>query len=87
MSSPRADWDSESDWDQGIVELEGDCAAKCDANDECRQWSVDHEKRCKIRADPRLGKAAPGFKSGWLEARMRRFERDMAACGSEGWLV
>lgn len=87
MSSPRADWDSESDWDEGIVELEGDCVAKCDANSECRQWSVDPERRCRTRADPRLGKATPGYKSGWLEDRMLRFEREMAPCGSEGWLV
>lgn len=86
MATPRSDWDSESDVDGGVMDSLDDCKTKCEKDLECRQYSFDSERRCKTRADPRLGKAAPGISSGWLPDRMIQFEEQMAPCGDEGWL-
>lgn len=60
---------------------------KCEKVEDCKQYSIDGESRCRTRVDPRLGKATNGVESGWLHDRMLQFEQDMAPCGDEGWLT
>lgn len=87
MGKPRSDWDSESDFDEGVFVSEDECKAKCEERPDCRQYAFWDDGRCRTRGDPRLGKAVPGVRSGWLEDRMIQFEKEMAPCGNEGWLV
>lgn len=86
MATPKSDWDSESDSDQGVMDSVDACKTKCEEDSECRQYSFDSEGRCSTRADPRLGKASAGVRSAWLPDRMKQFEEQMAPCGDEGWL-
>jgi hypothetical protein len=85
MAESRVNWDNESDGEEGILSFQ-DCRSKCEATD-CRQFSVDREGLCRIRSDPRLGKASQGAESGWIEDRMTKFEQGMEPCGSEDWLT
>lgn len=89
MLAPREDWDNLSDNEAGTVATLDECRARCVADSECKQYSLDEDSMCRTRADPRLGKVGKGFLSGWLEDRIETFQRDMAmaACGSEGWQV
>jgi hypothetical protein len=84
MSTPRNDWDNLGEQEKsGITSFE-DCRAACETEAECKQYSYDEAGRCKTRINPRLGLARKGVRSGWIEDRIIRFERDMVPCGSEG---
>lgn len=87
MSADLSDWDNESDGEGTIVGSFEECTSKCVETTECRQLSYSEDGHCKIREDPRLGKATPGVRSGWLQDRIERFEQDMAPCGDEGWMM
>lgn len=86
MADSRTDWDNESDGEEGVLSFQ-DCRSKCEATDNCRQFSVDREGVCRIRSDPRLGKASQGAESGWIQDRIAKFEQGMEPCGSEDWLT
>ena len=86
MADARADWDNESDGEEGILSFQ-DRRIKCEATADCKQFSVDGQGVCRIRSDPRLGKASPGAESGWIQDRMAKFEQTMEPCGSESWLT
>jgi hypothetical protein len=40
MTESRVNWDNESDGEEGILSFQ-DCRSKCEATDDCRQFSVD----------------------------------------------
>ena len=85
--SPRSDWDSESDKDEGKVADVDACRAKCEVDPECKQYALHEDGVCMTRVDPRLGRTIKGVTSGWLRDRMVQFEKDMAPCGDESWLT
>lgn len=87
MSALQVDWDNESDDDEGSVGSIEACRDRCEALADCKQFTLDDDGHCKTRTDPRLGKAAQGVRSGWIQDRMLQFERDMAPCGDENWMV
>ena len=87
MMHPREGWENLSDKEEGKMVTVDDCRSRCLAQPDCRQYSLDQELVCRTRVDPRLGKAAKGFSSGWIEDRIVDFERGMAPCGSESWPV
>jgi hypothetical protein len=82
---PRDDWDNLSDQDEGVVASVDECRSKCVAKPGCRQYSLSQDQLCRTRGDPRLGKAAQGVSSGWIENRVTDFGQGMAPCGSESW--
>jgi len=86
-AAPHVDWDSESDNEEGTVDSLEVCRAKCEAKTDCKQFAMHDDGLCKTRVDPRLGKATTGVRSGWLRDRMLQFDRDMAPCGDEGWMM
>ncbi|KAI6915052.1 hypothetical protein D0869_00488 [Hortaea werneckii] len=85
MMSPQNDWENLSDQEEGIVASLDDCRARCIAQPDCRQYSLDPDGMCRTRVDPRLGKTGRGFQSGWIEDRIVDFQRGMAPCSSESW--
>ncbi|RMY61124.1 hypothetical protein D0865_01153 [Hortaea werneckii] len=85
MMSPRNDWENLSDQEEGIVASVDDCRARCIAQPDCRQYSLDPDGMCRTRVDPRLGKTGRGIQSGWIEDRIVDFQRGMAPCSSESW--
>jgi hypothetical protein len=87
MMHPRDGWENLSDKEEGKMPSVDDCRSRCLAQPDCRQYSFDQDQLCRTRVDPRLGKAAQGFSSGWIEDRIVDFERGMAPCGSESWPV
>lgn len=87
MSRELAEWDNESDDDEGKVDSMDACRAKCEARPACRQYSFSNSGRCNTRVDPRLGKSLTGVRSGWLQERMSQFKQDMAPCDGEGWMT
>jgi hypothetical protein len=87
MMQPREGWENLSDKEEGKMVTVDDCRSRCLAQPDCRQYSLDQDLVCRTRVDPRLGKAAKGFSSGWIEDRIVDFQRGMAPCGSESWPV
>ncbi|KAI5264014.1 hypothetical protein E4T47_08874 [Aureobasidium subglaciale] len=87
MSADVEDWDNESDGEETNVASFDDCKKLCMAAAECRQFSYGQEGHCKTRIDPRLGKATPDVKSGWLQDRIAKFEHEMASCEDQGWML
>ncbi|CAD0110287.1 unnamed protein product [Aureobasidium uvarum] len=87
MSTDLLDWDNESDREESNIGSFEECRSKCEAASECKQYSYSEDGHCKTRVDPRLGKATPHMKSGWLPDRMERFKQDMAPCGDESWML
>lgn len=87
MSDMQVDWDNESDVGEDNAESVGARRASCEATADCKRFTLDNDGHCKTRVDPRLGKAAMGVRSGWIRDRILQFERDMAPCGDEGWIM
>jgi hypothetical protein len=87
MMQPREGWENLSDKEEGKMVTVDDCRSRFLAQPDCRQYSLDQDLVCRTRVDPRLGKAAKGFSSGWIEDRIVDFQRGMAPCGSESWPV
>ncbi|KYG41775.1 glycosyltransferase family 31 protein [Acidomyces richmondensis BFW] len=85
MMTPRNDWENLSDKEEGKLASVAECRARCIEQPDCRQYSLDQDQMCRTRVDPRLGRAARGFTSGWIEDRILDFERGMAPCGNECW--
>ena len=84
MMFPRDDWDNLSESNEEAVGSFEECRARCEAQPECRQYSIDAEGRCRNRVDPRLGMAADGVRSGWVEDRIKAFPESMAPCEYHG---
>lgn len=83
MTGVRTDWDNLNDSDEGNVTSIDDCRAVCERNSTCRQYSYDQSGRCQTRINPRLGKAAKGVTSGWIEDRVSAFANEMPPCKEE----
>lgn len=87
MMAPRDGWDNLSDGEEGEADSLEECRIRCEAQTECKQYSFDAQGRCRTRVDPRLGRAAEGVRSGWIEDQIRRFSETMAPCEYQGWVV
>ena len=87
MMTPRIEWDNLSDIEQDDVDSIEGCRARCEAQSECKQYSVDEIGRCRTRVDPRLGGASERTRSGWIENRIKQFPQNMAPCEYQGWVV
>lgn len=87
MITDLDDWDNESDGDESEEKSFEDCRARCEVTSDCKQYSLSSDGICRLRVDPRFGKAYLGSRSGWLYDRLLQFERDMPPCGDEGWML
>lgn len=84
--TPRTDWDNLSNQEDGTIASVDECRAQCIAQPECKHYSFDQDRICRTNIDPRLGKAAQGVTSGWMEVRVRIFQQGMAPCENGSWL-
>lgn len=80
IMAPRGDCDNLSEAEEEDVGSFEECQARYEAHSECRQSSIDATGHCKTRIDPRLGMAAAGVRSGWIEDRIKAFPGSMAPC-------
>jgi len=89
ISTVQEDWNNDADTDEGhlVGGLES-CKAKCEGNSECVQYSLDHSTgHCKTSRTLRLGNPEKNSTSAWVVDRVLHFQRNMAPCGNEGWIL
>ncbi|KAK5137125.1 hypothetical protein LTR08_000630 [Meristemomyces frigidus] len=80
MEEPREDWDNESGQDVGVAGTLDTCRSWCETSADCVQYALDADGRCRHFDLPRLGKAAPGVRSGWLVNRIEQLAASIPPC-------
>lgn len=82
LEKPRDGWDNQSGHDVGIAHTFDVCHAWCLSNTTCVQYALDEDGHCRHFNLPRLGRAAPGVRSGWLAGRIEQLAAIVPPCGS-----
>ncbi|KAF7185224.1 Glycoprotein-N-acetylgalactosamine 3-beta-galactosyltransferase 1 [Pseudocercospora fuligena] len=91
FTTTRVDWNNTAEEHlpetEGTNRTLGDCKALCEANSTCIQYALG-PNGCFIGRELRLGRANAGSESGWMDARIKDWVKDLDHCGaSQGWSV
>jgi hypothetical protein len=79
--SPHQDWENLSDKEEGKLASIEECRSLCVEQPKCMQYSLDQDRTCRTRMEPRLGRAMRGVSSGWVFDRITELQKETAPCG------
>ena len=81
--SPHQGWENLSDREEGKLASAEECRKLCVEQPECTQYSLDQDRTCRTRVEPKLGRAMRGVSSGWMFDRVTELQKGLASCGQQ----